>query len=142
MDSLHRLSLNEVVDALDPVLQRLGFYREKRGLHVVEDDGGDDIIASWLREPPTDGIRPDRRWWAPTERRCGAPSNIAASPAMSMWASGMCSRVSSGAKPDWTPTSSPRLSRRISAATIISILPAICNEAKLPKSRCWGGDGP
>lgn len=57
MDSLHRLFLNEVVDALDPVLQRLGFYREKRGLHVVEDDGGDDIIASWLREPP-DGRYP------------------------------------------------------------------------------------
>lgn len=45
------LFINEVVDGLDPVLQRLGFEREQRGLYAVEDDG-DLIIASWLREPP------------------------------------------------------------------------------------------
>lgn len=59
MDNSHQLFVNEVVNSLDPVLQRLGFWRENRGLHVVaeEQDTSDDILASWMREPP-DGRYP------------------------------------------------------------------------------------
>lgn len=53
------LFVNEVIDALDPVLQRLGFSREPRGLHAVDDDS-DDIMASWLREPPTGRYPPEQ----------------------------------------------------------------------------------
>lgn len=51
-ERLH-LFTNEVIDSLDPVLQRRGFWRHDRGLHVIEpDDVRDDILASWMRDPP------------------------------------------------------------------------------------------
>lgn len=59
MASALPLSCHQVIAALVPVLERIGFEREERGfVEIAPNDDHDLLLASWLRWPPEDRYPP------------------------------------------------------------------------------------